>query len=401
MASVLRIIVIDSDAESLGSVRHILAATPSVLVGEFCDIPQALREARTTRSDVVIVEIPSDQERKGESASAAIASLVHAFPDAAILVTGSAPSAQHVIQVIRAGALDFLGRPVKPDDLLRALDKAARSRPSSLSPQRSGRVTSIFSTKGGVGVTTVATNLAICWATQSPRGTLLVDLDTRQSDIATFLHLRSSYSVVDAFENLERMDETFLERLLTKHPSGLLVLPGPPPTERIKLSASQVQAGLEILRSHFDEIVLDLPHDMEPGTVAALQASDLILFLVSLNVSALRSGAAGLSTFGHLGVDPEKVRIVVMREGTGEDVTLKHAHETLGMPIHWKTPSDYPTVVTAINSGEPVVTASSRSKIGKNLRQLSDLLSNGQMAAEPSGRRAASLVRAMRSLIDF
>jgi pilus assembly protein CpaE len=400
MASELRTIVIDSNAESRGSLRHILATTPSALVGEFCDIPQALREARTTRPDVVIVEIPSDQERKGKPASAAIEHLARAFPDTAILVTGSTRSAQHVIQVIRAGALDFLGRPVKQDDLLRALGKVARSRPSSGPQQRSGRITSVFSTKGGVGVTTVATNLAICWAERSPRGTLLVDLDTRQSDIATFLHLRSPYSIVDAFENLERMDEAFLESLLTEHPSGLLVLPGPPPMERIKLSAPQIQEGLKILRSHFDELVLDLPHDMEPGTVAALEASDLILFLVSLNVSALRSGAAGLASLSHLGVDLEKVRVVVMREGTGDDVTLKHARETLGMPIHWKTPSDYPTVLAAINSGEPVVMASSRSKIGKNLRQLSDMLANGQMVEEPSGRRAA-LLRTMRGLIDF
>jgi Flp pilus assembly CpaE family ATPase len=118
-------------------------------------------------------------------------------------------------------------------------------------------------------------------------------------------------------------------------------------------------------------------------------------------VSALRSGAVGLATFGHLGVDLAKVRVVVMREGTGEDVTVKHARETLGMPIYWKTPSDYPPVVTAINSGEPVVTASSRSKIGKNLRQLSDMLANGQMAEELSGRDGGSLLRAMRSLIDF
>jgi pilus assembly protein CpaE len=401
MASVLRTIVIDSNVESRGSLRHILANTPSVLVGEFCDIPQALREARTSRPDIVIVEIPPDQERKGEPASSAIEHLVRAFPDTAILVTGSTRSAQHVIQVIRAGALDFLGRPVKQDDLLRALDKVARSRPNSVPPQQVGRVTSVFSTKGGVGVSTVATNLAICWAERSSRGTLLVDLDTRQSDIATFLHLRSPYSVVDAFENLERMDEAFVERLVTKHPSGLWVLPGPPPMERITLSAPQVQEGLTILRSHFDELVLDLPHDVEPGTVAALEVSDLILFLVSLNVPALRSGAAGLTTLGHLGVDLEKVRVVVMREGTGEDVTIKHARETLGMPIHWKTPSDYPTVVTAINSGEPVVTASSRTKIGKNLRQLSDMLANGQMAEEPSEGRAASLRRVMRSLIDF
>ncbi|MFQ5691393.1 MAG: CpaE family protein, partial [Gemmatimonadota bacterium] len=364
MAPVLRTIVIDSDVQSLGNLRHILADTPSVLVGEFCDIPQAVREAQTTRTDVVIVEIPSNQGRTDEPASSAIERLVRAFPDTAILATGSTRSAQHVIQVIRAGALDFLGRPLKQDDLLRALSKVARSRPSSVPPQGAGRVTSVFSTKGGMGVTTVATNLAICWAERSSRGTLLVDLDTRQSDIATFLHLRSTYSVVDAFENLDRVDEAFLERLVTKHPSGLWVLPGPPPMERITFSASQVQEGLTILRSHFNELVLDLPHDMEPGTVAALEASDLILFLVGLSVPALRSGAAGLATLGHLGVDVEKVRVVVMREGTGEDVTLKHARETLGMPIHWKTPSDYPTVVAAINSGEPVVTASSRSKIG-------------------------------------
>ena len=140
---------------------------------------------------------------------------------------------------------------------------------------------------------------------------------------------------------------------------------------------------------------------MEPSTVAALQASELILFLVNLNVPSLRSGAAGLSMFGRLGVDLEKVRIVVMRDGTGDDVTLKHARETLGMDIHWKTPSDYRSVVNAINSGEPVVTASSRSKIGKNLRQLSDLLSNGQMTEKPSGGRAASVLRRMRTLVDF
>ena len=401
MASELRTIVIDSNAESRGSLRHILATTPSVLVGEFCDIPQALREARPCRPDIVIVEIPSNQGRKNEPTSSVIERLARAFPDTAILVTGPTRSAQHVIQIIRAGALDFLGRPVKQDDLLRALDKAARSRPSSVPPQRAGQVTSVFSTKGGVGVTTVATNLAICWAERSSKGTLLVDLDTRQSDIATLLHLRSTYSVVDAFENLDRVDEAFLERLVTKHPSGLWVLPAPPPTERITFSAPQVQEGLTILRSHFDEVVLDLPHDMEPGTVAALEASNVILFLVGLSVPALRSGAAGLATLNHLGVDVEKVRVVVMREGTGEDVTLNHARETLGIPIHWKTPSDYPTVVTAINSGEPVVTASPRSKIGKNLRQLSDMLANGQMAEEHSGRDGGSLLRTIRSLIDF
>jgi Flp pilus assembly CpaE family ATPase len=83
--------------------------------------------------------------------------------------------------------------------------------------------------------------------------------------------------------------------------------------------------------------------------------------------------------------------MVVMREGTGEDVTLKHVRETLELPIYWKTPSDYPTVVTAINSGEPVVRASPRSRIGRNLRQLSEMLLDGEVA-EPEAR-SASLLR--------
>jgi pilus assembly protein CpaE len=228
----------------------------------------------------------------------------------------------------------------------------------------------------------------------------LVDLDTRQSDIATFLNLRSQYSVLDAFENIGRMDESFLRRLLTEHSSGVFVLPGPAPMNRIKLRPEQVQAGLEILRSYFDQVILDLPHDMDAATVGALEASDTIFFLVSQNVSALRLGTAGIGALRHLGMDLQKVRLVLMRERTGEDVTLKQVREMLGVPIHWKMPSDYSTVVTAINNGEPLVTALPRSKIAKNLRQLSDTLAD-QQPAKPSMKRPALLTRAFSNFGRF
>ena len=393
MAPFLRTIIVDSDPDSRAKLRQMLAVIPSVVVvGEIPNVSEALVEAPARRADVLIVEIPSGQDRKdGERTISAIAELARALPDTAIFATGPSVSADLVIQVIRAGALDFLSRPVNQGELLAALEKVARSRRGVAPERRHGRVTSVFSTKGGVGVTTVATNLAVCWAERAPGGALLVDLDTRQSDVATFLNLHHTYSVLDAFENVGRMDESFLQGLVTQHQSGLCVLPGPTRMERGKLSAEQVQAGLEVLRSHFAHVVLDLPHDMDSGTIAALETSDEILFLVSLNVSALRSGAAGLAAFRHLGLDLQRVRLVVMRDGTGEDVTLKHVRETLEMPIYWKTPSDYPTVVTAINNGEPVVTASPRSRVAKNLRQLSDLLVNGQ-APEPSAG-AASLLR--------
>ena len=393
MTALLRTIIIDSDEDSRVSLQRILAGTPSVTVGEFCTIPEALGTAPAYRPDVVIVEIPLEQGRNGDGASSAIEHLARVLPDTAILVTGTTLSARLVIQVMRAGAVDFLARPVKQDDLREALEKVARSRPGVAAQQRNGRVISVFSAKGGAGVTTVATNLAVCSAKRSSGRTVLVDLDTRQSDIATFLNLRSQYSVLDAFENIGRMDESFLRRLLTEHSSGLLVLPGPAPMNRIKLRPEQVQAGIEILRSYFDQVILDLPHDMDAATTAALEASDMIFFLVSQNVSALRLGTAGIGALRHLGIDLKKVRLVVRRERTGEDVTFKQVREMFGIPIHWRMPSDYSTVVTAINNGQPLVTALPRSKIAKSLRQLSDTLVD-QQPAEPSGKRPALLTRA-------
>lgn len=395
MAPVLRAIIVDSDADSRAALRRLLAATPSVVVvGEFSRIAEASGEAPARRPDVLIAEIPYERGANGEGWScSAIEQLARAMPNTAIFATGPSVSADFVIQVIRAGALEFLPRPVERQDLVAALDKVTRFRWGAVLERRA-RVISVFSTKGGLGVTTLATNLAVCLAARGRGETLLVDMDTRQSDIVTFLNLRPKYSVLDALENIDRMDESFLRGLLIKHASGLWVLPGPSGIERIQFTAEQVQAGLAIIRSHFDHVVLDLRHDVDPGTVAALEASDPIFFLTSLNVSALRAGAAGLAAFRQLGLDLQKVKIVVMREGAPEDVTFKQAREVLGLPIYWKTPSDYPAVVSSINSGQPVVTASPRSKVAKNLRQLAEMVPNGSGAgAEVPAKPSASRLR--------
>src|SRR5262249_40610137 len=169
------------------------------------------------------------------------------------------------------------------------------------------------------------------------------------------------------------------------------ILPGPSRMERSHLAAEQVQAGLDVIRAHFGHIVLDLRHDMDPATIAALEASDTIVFLAGLDVSALRSGAAAIAAFPHLGLSLQKVKVVVRRGGTGNDVTTKHAREALGLPIHWRPPSDYPTVVASINSGTPVVTASPRSKIARNLRELAEQLARDRRPAaqSPTGRVAS------------
>ena len=396
MASVLRIVVIDSDVEARTALRKILGGMPgAVVVGEFGEVRQALLETPSRRPDLVLIEVPGPGAGREEDAGATVRKFVEALPEAAILAMGAGVSAETVIRVIRAGAFEFLSRPVERLDLAEALEKVTRVRRGPASTVRkTGRVLSVFSTKGGLGVTTVAINLAVCLAERSPDNTLLIELDTRQSDIATFLDLRPTYSVLDAFENIDRLDESFLRGLLTRHASGLWVLPGPLRMERTQLNGEQVRAGLEIIRSHFDNVILDLRHDTSPGTFAGLEASDTIMFLTNLEVSALRSGAAGLAGFRVLGLDSHKIKVVVMREDTGADVTLKHAREALGVSVYWRTPSDYQAVVAAINTGKPVVTSAPRSKFARNLRQLADMLGTSGPGAKgaSASKRAGSLL---------
>jgi pilus assembly protein CpaE len=385
----LRAVLVNSDAEARAATRRLLADIPAVtLVGEHSDLAETLSHAAATRPDLLVVDVGGHESPAAASAVTAIEQVARKLPETAILATGHGASAELVIRVLRAGALEFLRRPVERVDLVAALEKLARFR-GSAPPRNPGRVTSIFAAKGGLGVTTLAINLGVSVAERAQGKTLLVELDTRQSDIVTFLDLKARYSILDVVENVGRIDESLLRGLLTQHASGLSVVPGPTRLERSQFNPEQISGAIEVFRSHFDHVLMDLRHDFDPGTIAALEASDEILFVTSLDVAALRSGAAALAAFRHLGLDSKRIKVVVMRDGTGHDVTAKHARNTLGLPIYWRTPSDYQTVVASINAGRPVVSTSPRAKISKNLRELAETLcSDGQPRGGSTAKRA-------------
>jgi pilus assembly protein CpaE len=386
----LRVGVVHSEPHARAAARGVLSGMPSVaIVGEYSDVAEAAQKAPAGRPDILIVEVAID------GSAAAIESLARRLPGTALVATAADASPEFMVQILRAGALEVVRRPVEQRELLAALDKVARLRGRPVQRQP-GRVTAVFSTKGGLGTTTLAVNLAVGLTEHSViKSAVLVELNTGPSDVVTFLDLQPRYSIVDVLENVDRMDESLLQGLMTKHGSGLYVLPAPSRIDRGALLGDRVHAGLDVLRTHFDHVVLDLRHDLDPGTVAALESADTVLFVTTLNVAALRSAAAGLAAFRHLGLDLKKVKVIVTRDGTGEDVTVKHAREALGMPVYWKAPSDYAAVEGSINSGRPVVTTSPRSKFSKSVRQLSEALLGAGHPSTPSlSQRSVSLLAA-------
>ncbi len=388
----LRVLVMDTEAASRRQLhQHFQTIRQAAVVGEAQSLAEALVAAKKG-ADIAIIQVPAGA---GEApALDCIAQLLRLIPGISVMASGPDGSADLVIRAIRAGAVEFLRRPISHDDLAAAIEKVRRLREGSSAPEgKMGKVISVYATKGGLGVTTLATNLAVCLAQKAPDAVLAVDLDLRQGGVSTFLNLQPSYSVLDAFGQTDRLDEAFLRGLLTRHACGLNVLAAPLEIARSRFTPEQVREGLDVIRSHFTYAVLDLPHDLDPGTIAALEESDDILYLLGLNVPAVRASSAGLLALRHLGIDHRKVKLIVSRADAQEEVSLKQAREVLRMPIFWRIPNDYPTVLSSINEGKPFVLSSPRTEVTRSLRQLGDRLNHGPEVRGKATREPTSLLR--------
>lgn len=373
--SVLKVIVVDSDSGSRLALRRELMQAHATVVAEYETITEALLSATSHRPDLAIIEVTDDVDAVDVATVRAIERLTRSLPDMVIVATGPIHSAEFVIQVMRAGALEYLRRPIEPNELAAALAKSGRGRRVTTPQTRSSHITAVFSSSGGVGVTTLAISLAMAMAENTASRVLLLELDTRPSDVITFLDIRPPYSVADALQNVDRMDESFIQGLVVKYGNGLFVLTASPSLEPGPLDAERVQMMLEILRSHFDRIVIDCRHDYDAGTMAALDASDTILLLAAPNVASLRSGASAVGAFRQAGLETAKVKPVISRERSGLDVSSKQVKDTLGLPVFWATPNDYTSTVSAINQGRPLMSGAPRSKLMASVRGLAEKLS--------------------------
>ncbi len=371
---ILRVLLLGYDPALGNELRHHLNGGGQVLILDgMGELTTAISSVGRVRPDAVMVEVP-EGDGAGPTCDG-IAKLLEIHPGVPVVAVGSGTSAEGVIRAIRAGAVEFLRRPVSSPDLAIALEKVRRLRGMPAKTQGEvGQIISVYATKGGLGVTSLATNLAVCLAQKTPDHVLLADLDVHQGSVTAFLNLEPTYSVQDVFGQPHRVDHAYLKGLLLRHSSGLNVLPAPPALEQVHFTPGQVTAGLEAIRSHFAHVILDLPRDVGPGTIAALDQSDQILYVVGLNVPALRASANGLATIRSLGIDMRKVRVIVNRADARDEVTVKQAREVLALPIFWRAPNDYPTVVSSINGGTPFVLAAPRSEIAKSLQQLSEVV---------------------------
>jgi len=375
----LRLILIDSDRRARSYIKRSFTEKSVRIIGEADDIKSGLRLIRGLQPDVVLIELPENASETME----AVKKLRSEQPGTGIILSKHDPSPHLILSGMRAGAQEFVGRPVDAPELERALDRVRRLT-SAVGPNRrnNGLVISVFAGKGGIGATSAAANLAVALSDGGEAKAVLVDLSFQMGDLGLMLDRPAKYSLPDALTE-GKLDESKLRSVLSQHDSGVSLL----------TAAASPEIGEEITRHHvvelfgllhtmFDFVVVDIGRQLDDRIVEVLELSDVILMLTTLEVPAIRNTSRYLEIFERLELDRDKIRLVVNRFQKKAAISIKNVESALGMEVFWKVPNDFAQMRMGIDGGTPVVMKTSRSKLAKSFQQLADCLYEDSVETE-------------------
>lgn len=367
----ISIIVIDSDTESLNNtVKYIKnLGNHATVEGTATNFESGFELVHRKRPMVVIMEACKDDIDKSLNN---LKEILNRFPRVSIFATCEDRSADTILKVMRAGATEYLLKPVSEVDLTSALRKLGRlwiSKPGAETEE--GQIFSIFSPKGGVGVTTIAINLATNMHVITNKPTILVDLDLNAGDVTTFLNMRPAYTISDVTMNMSRLDKSFLQGVITKHESGIHILAEPQKVEEgVSISGGDIKRVLTLLKSMFKYIILDTEPVFNDRTTAAIEMSDFILLTFVMSLPGIRNMQRYLNYFEKIGIPKDKIRLVVNRYLKRGDIRLEEAEKVLKHPIFLSIPNEYGTAISCLNKGVPVSTYDDKSKLNLALKEL-------------------------------
>jgi len=354
------------------------------------DLKTALRDVCTIMPLNVPAELIADEYRRVN-------------PGAAIVVV-SAQTPQRfglIYNIVAAGGVVIVVSPTKdPELILRAMRAGAREfvlesdheelklavRSQAQVTEQvdgNGAVITIFGAKGGVGCTTIATNLAGALQAAGNR-VCIIDLDFHLGDVLSFMDVSGNYSITDVLQNMGRLDRELLESSMMRHPTGVNVLAQSGKMEEAEhIKGSDIGNLLNFLRKHYNYVLLDGVKGFDEISLAALDGSQHVLMILTQDVPAVRNGQRCLELFGRLGYDQTKVKLVLNRYQKSSKITLDVVAETLKVPVSHAIANDFVSVIDAINRGLLLRDAAPRARLTQDIQALTALVAGPRRGEAP------------------
>lgn len=301
------------------------------------------------------------------------------FPELSVILAAE-PDPDFILQAMRAGIRDILSPGSDPAQIRVLLERANQSFASRyrvqaappMTESNKGLVIGVFSPKGGVGKTTIATNLAIGLGKIAPMSVVIVDLDLQFGDVASGLYLDPQHTVTDAVSPAASQDSLVLKAFLTVHPGGIYAVCAPPtPVDADEITPDQVSRLLEQLSEQFQYVVVDTAPGLPEIGLAAMEQCTDVVWVSGMDIPSVRGLRSGLEVLRQLEILPETRHVVLNMADSKLGLTVQDLESTIGAPVDVSIPRSR-AVALSTNRGIPVLQESVKDPATKSLNQLVD-----------------------------
>ncbi|NIP42266.1 MAG: response regulator/pilus assembly protein [candidate division Zixibacteria bacterium] len=377
----LTIIMVQAD-DSLHKVikDHIDEIEEIRLISEVGDIGTCYENMESLNPDIVLIDLHKSSDV--ENIFAVSSKMSIDYPDTAIFVSSEMQEPQLILRALRSGAQEFFSKPLKIDEFKDAVERIVlkKQRLAQVAPPKS-RVISVFSKKGGLGVTTLAVNIAGALAKISKQKAAIFDLDLQLGDVTSFLDLTPQYNIFDACDDMGQVDGTKLQSCMTHHKLGISILAEPTnPADSNGISAAHIGQILDHLKSMYPYVLIDTSHTFDSKNLEVFAQSDYI-FLVSVSsIPAIRATRKTLDYLRNLGYDENKIKIVINRFNKRDKIKVEEIEKILDFPVFWSIPNNYRASIDAIDAGLPLVGEKRLTNVGKSIFKLAKVMTNGDFS---------------------
>jgi pilus assembly protein CpaE len=404
MADKIRVLIVDDITETRDHLARLLGFESDMeIVGLAESGRRAIELAIALKPDIVLMDI-NMPDMDGIEATEQLSAQV---PGASVVMMSVQGEADYLRRSMLAGAREFLVKPFSSDELTTSIRQIyAREREklerfpvavaapaASVADADPGQIIAVFGPKGGIGRTTIAVNVAVAAASELGQRTALVDGSFQFGDVGVLLNLNpKNKSIADLAPDLEAgLELETIDPFLTVHSSGVKVLLAPPTPEMAELvTPVGVRKVLEMLRRTNDLIIVDCSSSMTDTTLAILDQADVILTMLTLEITSIKNMRLFLEVTDQLGYESSAIKLVLNRADSTLGIRVADVEQSIGRKVDYTIVSDGRSVVYALNRGIPFFMSNREAQVSQDILRLATSLTKDERKPATEGARKAA-----------
>lgn len=382
MDHIVNVLIADENEKDIENMRVALSHEERIrIVGECTDGISTVKLAKKIKPDVVLMDI----NMPGIKNVSPTEILTATIPNVLVIVTFDKGGKKNLKKAMTDGARDYIVKPTSPDvyidTILELYDKDMKRREVLFGrkfrkeEEIKPKIISVFSTKGGVGKSTISTNIAIALAQRTEEKVALVDFDLQFGDVSVMLNLYPERTIMELVKDIQSLDRELIEDYMILHESGLRVLPAPAKPEYADfVTGGNVQRILRTLKETYKYIIVDMAPAFHDVNLAALDLADDIFLITTLDLPTIKNIKSGLHVMKTLNYREDKIKLVLNRYHRNFGISVGDLEKTAEKKISHIVPEDSKTIIDAVNKGKPFVLNNPNCSVTKSIYNISDAI---------------------------